>query len=64
MITCGNYTDVSWDIYILRETEEGFLCMSPDGETMFLDREEYHQMIQRRKDHGSRNIYTNRESKG
>jgi hypothetical protein len=58
MITCGNCTDVSWDIYILRETEEGFLCMSPVGETMFLDREEYYQMVQNKKSHVGRNIYT------
>lgn len=62
MITCGNCSDLTWEIFVLRETEKGVLCMSANGETMFLDWEEYHQMIQKRNDRDSRNIYFNRES--
>jgi hypothetical protein len=30
-----------WEVTVLKESENGFLCMSPDGETCWMRKEEY-----------------------
>jgi len=39
----------TWEIKILKETEDGFLCMAPNGDTQWLSHDEYNTMIENRK---------------
>lgn len=48
MVVHTSSSDKPWEIYTLKETDSGFLCMSPDGETAFLTKEEHEKMIQRK----------------
>lgn len=52
MIVHTSHSDNPWEISTLKETDSGFLCMSPDGETAFLTKEEHEKMIQRRNKDG------------
>ena len=40
---------IMWEITILRETEDGLLCMAPNGDTQWLSHDEYNTMIANRK---------------
>jgi hypothetical protein len=35
---------MAWQITIINETAEGYLLMSPDGETQWMTREEYQKV--------------------
>lgn len=63
MVVHTSYSDKPWGIHTLKETDWGFLCMSPDGETAFLTKEEHSKMIQRRNQDG-KDIHSVEKSKG
>lgn len=65
MITCGDCSTIVWDLTILKETNDGFLCMSPNGDTQFLSRSEYELHLKNKRErHGDGNFYSNPESEG
>jgi len=39
----------SWNITIIKETSEGFLCMSPNGDTHWMTRNDYEIYLENRK---------------
>jgi hypothetical protein len=52
MVVYTSCPDKPWEIHTLKETNWGFLCMSPDGETAFLTKEEHAKMTQRKNQDG------------
>lgn len=62
MVAPSNSTDKPWDIQILKESNSGFLCLSPTGETAFLTKDQFIEMTQRRNQNG-KNIHTVEKSK-
>ena len=63
MMAKENCSDVIWDLTILNESKDGFLCMTPNGDTQYLTRSGYENYLKNRKQrHG--NLYTNTKSKG
>jgi hypothetical protein len=65
MVTCGDCSNVIWELSILGEFEDGFLCMSPNGDTQFLSRSEYDLYLKNKSQrHGNGNFYTDSESEG
>lgn len=49
MLTCGNSCDVNWEISILRETNEGLLVMSPNGDLAWMSHIDYQNFLNKRK---------------
>lgn len=49
MITCGDCSNVIWEISILKETPEGYLVMTPNGDTEWLTKDEYINYLNNRK---------------
>ena len=39
-----------WEITIIKETEDGYLCSSPNGDTHWYSKEEYKKMLEKRMD--------------
>jgi hypothetical protein len=40
---------ISWEITIIKETKEGFLCASPNGDTRWLSKEDYEIYLENRR---------------
>jgi len=38
-----------WEITIIKETDDGYLCMSPNGDTQWMTKEEYINHLKNRK---------------
>jgi hypothetical protein len=38
----------SWEIIILEEFEDGYLCSAPNGDTQWLTKEDYEKLKQKR----------------
>ena len=54
MITCGDRSEIIWNLTVLKETEDGLLCMSPSGDTQFLTHQEYELYLSNKKErHGN-----------
>lgn len=49
MLTCGNSCDIKWEISIMRETEDGLLIMSPNGDLQWMSHTDYEIFVQQRK---------------
>lgn len=65
METLRNSSSDIWEITVLKESKDGILFMSPDGDTRFLTHSQYKTYLKNRRErHGNRNLQTNPESKG
>lgn len=49
MLTCGNSCDIKWEISVLRETENGLLLMSPNGDLQWMSHTDYEIFVKQRK---------------
>lgn len=38
-----------WEIIIIKETKDGYLCSSPNGDTQWVTKEEYQRMIEKKR---------------
>lgn len=65
METLRNSSSDIWEITIIKESEDGFLCLSPDGETRFLTHFQYETYLKNRRErHGNGDLQTDTKSKG
>ena len=65
METLRNSSSDIWEITVLKESKDGILCMSPDGETRFLTHSQHETYLKNRRErHGNRDLQANSESKG
>jgi hypothetical protein len=49
MTTRVDFSNITWNIKIIKETSEGYLVMSPNGDTQWLTKEDYINYLNNKK---------------